>query len=222
VRISLDGRKPEGEWCSFNEPCGKGDGKKVAFQTPFPAKEAKSLHFMRDFIIVAPDNIRRVADLDGNLLRDEPDGYTLTWPTNVDEPVTVTFDKAPSLDERISCSTVGRRPEKGEAFKVLPMTDTVAQKLDEKMPPELRKRKREMNASLPAVQEMYREAYRLLVVDCHGIVGDDGQPLDFTSPFVKKAILDTLGSVLLGSFAMDRARILQRDKASSLSVELSD
>lgn len=225
MRISLDGRKPEGEWASLNESCGRGDGKTVSFQTPFPAREARALHIMRDtptgYEILAPDNIRRVLDVNGDLLRDEPDGYALSK-TSDDAPVTITFDRPPGVGVRIACSALGRRPENGEALKVLPMTDTISAQLDAKMPAEFRKRKREINVALPAVQDMYREAYNRLVVDCYGFRDDQGAEITWDEFRVKKAILETLTCVLLGPFAMDRARAIQRERSSGLAAELSD
>lgn len=220
MRISLEGRKPEGEWASFNEPCGKGDGSKVDFFTPFPASELRGFHVMRDFVIVGPEAIRRVPDLDGNLLRDEPDGYRVSI-TTPEAPAKITFDRAPALGVRISCSVFGRKPEKGEALKVLPMTDNLAQKLDAFIPPEMRRRKREDNARLPAVQNFYREAFGNLVVDGHGFMDENGQPLDFTEP-VKKAVLNTLGALLCGGFAWDRAVVLQQERQAGTADELSD
>jgi hypothetical protein len=220
VRISLDGKRPDGEWASLNEPCGKGDGVRVAFETPFAAKELRGLHVMRDFIIVNPEGVRRVQDLDGNLLRDEPDGYTVSTATE-DGPVTITFQRPPALGQRISVSVLGRRPEKGEAFKILPMTDTFAKQLDEKLPPALRKRKRDENAMLPAVQDFYREAYNRLVIDCHGFLDEDGKPLEWGEP-VKKAILNTLGALLCGGFAWDRATVLQQERQAGDADENSN
>ena len=58
MRISLDGRKPEGEWASLNEPFGKGDGTRKAWDLPRPASELRGLHIMRDFTILSPDGKR--------------------------------------------------------------------------------------------------------------------------------------------------------------------
>ena len=219
MRISFG--KAEGEWASFNEPCGKGDGVKVAFETPFPAKELRGLHVMRDHLIVGPEGLRRVQDLDGNLLRDDPDGYKVST-SAPDAPAVITFDRPPMIGVRVSCSVLGRKPEKGEAFKVLPMTDNVAQYLDEKIPPEMRKRKREENAKLPAVQTFYREAYAKLVVDAYGFVDDAGTALDFQLADVKKAIINQLGALLVGGFAWERAVTLQSERQSSNAAEVSD
>lgn len=221
MRISLVGGKPEGEWASLNEFVGKGDGKRTSWQTPFPAKEARGLHFMRDFSIVSPDAIKRVLDPDGKLLRDEPDGYTLSAP-DPDQPVTVTFAQPVPIGVRVSCSALGRKPEKGEALKVLPMTDALAKQLDEKLPPEFRKRNREVNVALPAVQDWNREAYNRLVVDAYGFTDEDGNPFDFTNLAVKGAILNLLGAIMLGSFAADRARALQNERQAGQKSELLD
>lgn len=221
MRISLDGRKPEGEWASLNEFLGKGDGVRTAWEIPLSAKELRGFHLMRDFAILSPSGQRRVLDPDGKLIRDEPDGYTLSAPS-AEGRVTVTLDQPVALGVRLSYSVIGRRPEKGEALKVLPMTDTLAKQLDEKLPPEFRKRNRIENVALPAVQGWNREAYERLVVDAYGFVGDANEPLDFTNPAVKKSILDTLGSILLGSFAADRARVLQNERQSGQNAELLD
>lgn len=226
MRISLDGRKPEGEWASLNEFLGKGDGTRTKWEIPIPAKDLRGLHIMRDYAILAPNAIRRVLDPDQKLLRDEPDGYKISAPTP-DGFATVEFEQPVALGVRISFSVLGRRPETdgkptGEALKVLPMTDTLAKQLDEKLPPEFRKRKREDNVALPAVQEWNREAYNRLVVDAYGFVDENDQPLDFSNPVVKKSILDTLGSILLGSFAADRARVLQNERQSGQNAELLD
>lgn len=225
MRIALDGRKPEAEWASLNEACGTGDGKKITFETPFPAKEARGLHVMRDtpggYEIIAPENVRRVIDPDGNVTREEPDGYALSHTTN-DAPVTITFERPPAVGVRIAVSALGRRPEKGEALKILPMTDSISAQLDSKMPAEFRKRKRDLNVGLPAVQDMYREAYHRLVVDCHGFVDADDNPIVWDEMKVKPAILNALTCILLGPFAMDRARAIQRERSSGLAAEVSD
>ena len=221
MRISLAGGKPEGDWASLNEFCGKGDGVKTKFETPFPAKEARAVHIMRDFGIISADAIKRVLDPDGKLLRDEPDGYTLSAP-DPDQPVGIQFAQPPLTGVRVSCSALGRKPEKGEALKVLPMTDVLAKQLDEKLPPEFRKRNRDMNVTLPAVQDWNREAYNRLVVDAHGFTDDDGTPLDFTNTAVKGSILSLLGSIMLGSFAAERARALQNERQAGQKSELLD
>jgi hypothetical protein len=228
VRISLDGRKAEGEWASVNEFMGTGDGQTVNFSTPFPAKEARGLHVMRDFVILGPENTRRVLGPDGELLRDEPDGYTLSR-TSPDAPVVVTFQRAPIIGAHISCSAIGRQPTdkdgkpNGEAFKVLPMSDVISKQLDEKLPPEMRKRNRGgENARLPVVQEFYREAYNRLVVDCWGFTDQDGNAIDFTNLAVKKTLLDTLGALYCGGFAWDRANVLQQERQAGRAKELSD
>ena len=221
VRISLDGRKPEGEWASLSEPMGKGDGKRTEFETPFPAKDARGLHIMRNLQIVPPNNITRFLNPDGSLLRDDEDGYT-TSSTSPDAPLKVTFQKPVPLNVRVSCSVLGRKPEKGEALKILPLTDAVQVKLDEKMPPEMKRRRREETASLPAMQTFFRDAYDRLVVDAHGFVDDADVPLDFSSQAVKAAIINKLGAGYVGGFAWERAAVLQQERQSGQSAELSD
>lgn len=221
MRISLDGRKPEGEWASLNEFCGKGDGVKTKFDTPFPAKEARGLHFMLDFSIIATDAIKRVLGPNEELLRDEPNGYKLSAP-DPELPVSVEFAQPVPIGVRVSCSALGRQPDKGEAMKVLPMTDALAKKLDEKLPPEFRKRNRQVNVALPAVQDWNREAYNLLVVDAYGFKDENDAALDFTNLAVKGAILNLLGAIMLGSFAADRARALQNERQAGQKSELLD
>lgn len=213
--------KAEGEWASLNEVVGRGDGKRTAWETPFPAKEARGLHVMRNLMIVSAENKLRVLDGNGDFKSEEvADGYQLSV-TGPDAPVTITFDKPVPLGHFVSVSVLGRCPEKGEAIKVMPMTDAISKQLDEKIPPELRKRKREMNVALEPIQNMYREAYNRLVLDFHGFNDEVGEPLTFTEP-VKKAILDNLGCSFLGPFVMDRANELQKERASGRKSELSD
>lgn len=218
MRISME--KAEGEWCSWCEPCGKGDGKRKDFKTPFPAREWRGGHIMRDFFILPANNVRRVLNPDDSLLRDEPDGYT-TSSTSPDEPLTITFDQAPPLDVPISASVIGRKPEKGEALKVLPLTDSIAQQLDEKLPPSLRKRKTRNDVLLPEIQQMYRDAFHRLVVDFHGFIDGTGAPIPCNER-TRARLIDVLGSVVLGAFARDRAATLQREMALASSNELSD
>jgi hypothetical protein len=220
VRIGLGGQKPEGEWASLNEIIGKGDGKRTVWETPFPAKEARGLHIMRNLNILPALNLRRVMDPDGNLLRDEADGYQLST-TSPDAPVTITTDCPVPLGHFVGVSVLGRKPEKGQALKILPMTDPIQKQLDEKTPPEFRKRKRDLNVMLDPVQVMYREAYNRLVVDAYGFSDENGDP-HVWNDIVKRAILDTLGCVYLGSFAMDRATVLQQERATGRASELLD
>lgn len=220
MRISLDGRKPEGEWASLNEPCGLGDGKKTVFETPFPAREMRGLHVMREFSIVAPGGKAQINDDDGKLLREEDDGYELTL-VDSDSPVKITFQRPPALGIHITCSVLGRKPAQGEALKILPMTDAIAVQLDEKIPPELRKKKREEIVRLPAVQGWNREAYDRLVVDAYGFLDDNGAMVPWGEP-LRKAILNMLGALMLGSFAADRARVLQAERQAGKSAEVSD
>ena len=218
MRISME--KLEGEWCSWSEPCGRGDGKRTEFQTPFPSREARGLHVMRDFTILPPNFQRRILNPDGSLLRDEPDGYA-TSTTGPDDPVTITFEQPVPLDMHISVSVIGRQPAKGEAFKVLPMTDTLAQQLDEKLPPSLRRRKTRDDVIMPEIQTMYRDSFQRLVVDFSGFVDGKGDPIPCNEA-TKKKLIDVLGSVALGAFARDRAVTLQREMATGLARELSD
>jgi hypothetical protein len=220
VRIGLGGQKPEGEWASLNEIIGKGDGKRTVWETPFPAKEARGIHVMRNLNILPALNLNRVTDPDGALLRDEDDGYKLST-TSPEAPVSITFDKPVPLGHFVGISALGRKPENGQALKILPMTDPIQKQLDEKVPTEFRKRKRDTNVMLDPVQVMYREAYNRLVVDAHGFSDENGDP-HVWNDIVKRAILDTLGCVYLGSFAMDRATVLQQERATGRASELLD
>lgn len=220
MRISLGGQKPEGEWASLNEIIGKGDGKRTSWETPFPAKEARGLHVMRNLVILNPKNLQRLLDPDGDLLEDKPDGYALSI-TSPDDPVTITTEQPVPLGELVSVSVLGRKPEKGEALKILPMTDPISRQLDEKVPPEFRQRKRDRNVMLDPVQVMYREAYNRLVVDAAGFKDENGEDYAWND-IVKRAILDTLGAVFLGPFVMDRANVIQQERASGRISELLD
>lgn len=220
MRIITGDAKPTGEWASLNEPCGKGDGTRTVFETPFPASEARGLSVARGYIIITPQNKLRVLDTDGKLLREEDDGYKVST-TTPEAPAQITFEKPVPPGVAVTVSALGRRPEKGEALRVLPMTDNLAKQIDEKMPPELRRRKRDDVLSLPAVQDWNREAYNRLVVDCHGFTDDSGEQLAFSEP-VKKSILNTLGALMLGTFAFDRASVLMEEQKSGRKAELTD
>ena len=220
MKINLGGAKPEGEWASLNEIIGKGDGKRTEWETPFAATEARAMHVMRNLNVLSPKNEKRVLDPDGNLLRDEADGYQLSI-TEPTAPVKITFDEPVPLGHFVSVSVLGRKPEKGEALKILPMTDPISKQLDEKMPPEFRKRKRDLNVMLDPVQVMYREAYNRLVVDAYGFKDENGED-HVWNDIVKRSILDTLGSVFLGQFVMDRANALQQERATGRASELLD
>lgn len=221
MKISLDSRKPEAEWASFNETCGSGDGVTTEFETPFPAKVARSLHVMREYSVLAADAVYRVLDPDGKLVRDDPDGYRLDA-ADPEKPIKITFQRAPRAGQPVGVSALGRIPPNGGvAFKILPLTDNVAKSLDAKYPPEFRKRERQ-NVSLQPVQDWYREVFMQLVVDYAGFVDDAGQPHPAADDRVKKAIVTELGAVVLGSFVYDRARALQQERISGLAAELRD
>lgn len=220
MKIIRGGLKPEGEWASLNEIVGKGDGTRTTWETPFAASEARGLHVMRNMNVLAPRNERRVLDPDNKLIRDEPDGYDLVI-ASPDQPVKIVFQRPVPVGWFVGVSALGRRPEKGEAIKVLPMTDPIAKALDEKVPPELRKRKREDNVALSPMQEMYRVAWEKLAVDFHGFLDQNGDPLPNDST-TKADILSTLGVVYLGAFVMDRANTLQEERQTGRKAELSD
>lgn len=219
MEIVRGGKKPEGEFCSLHEIVGKGDGKRVEFETPFPASEARGLHVMRNFNVVGTEQIKRVLDADGDLLREEPDGYALVV-ASPEAPVRIIFQQPVPHGHFVGVSAIGRKPEKGEAIKVLPMTDPIAKALDEKVPPELRKRKREEVAQLGPMQDMYREAWAKLAVDAHGFT-DNGEPMPWDD-ISKKEILNTLGAIYLGGFVIDRANVLQQERQTGRKLELSD
>jgi hypothetical protein len=123
-------KKPEGEWVSFNEKCGKGDGTTKEFKVPFPASEARSLLVMRGFEMVASDNVLVVKnEKDGTILKEDPDGYKLE---TRGEDMFIVFDIAPALDVRVSVSCLGRQV--GDAFKILPMSTLLQKKINDKQP----------------------------------------------------------------------------------------
>jgi hypothetical protein len=227
VRISLDSKKPAGVWASFNEPLiGAVDGVNKEFETPFPAREARSLHVMREYVIIAPDAVNRVLDVDGHVLHDDPDGYRATS-ADPDQPVKITTDRPPRLGQRMSCSVLGRKPPQenatttGKAFKVLPLTDNVAASLDKELPESLRKRSRREETTLGGLQKLYCETFMQVVVDFHGFTGDDDQPLACTDP-AKRAILRELPSTVLGPFVRDRALAYQNERTSGMRSDGSD
>ncbi len=225
MRISLDGKKVEGDWCSFAETCGKGDGKTVEFKTPFPAKDARGLAVMRDYLIIEPDNVLRTLGDDGKVTKEEPDGYFITQ-TDPESPLSITFQRPPRLGVTIGVSVIGHRPNvngsEREAFKILPMTTVISKRLDELLPAELRNRKRDELARLPAVQDMCRSSFMTLVSDWQGFINDSTNEPIPCNDATKKVLIDQTDAVVLGLFASDRARAIQRERMEAQKNDASD
>lgn len=216
MKISLDGKRPEGEWASFNELCGIGDGQKATFAVPVPASEARSLLFMRDYSTIEPDGELRRLDADGKTEDVKPDGYKLSAEGDA---LSITFERPPKLGARISCSGLGRKV--GDAFKILSMTTSLAKKLDEKLPPEMKKRKRDDIPNLPAIQETCKATFMELVEDWTGIMDGDGNPIP-CDPANKKLLLEKTDAITLGLFVAERARAIQRERMSGFETAVRD
>ena len=55
MKIPTQSGRPEGAWCSWNEPVGTGDGTKIEFTLPFSFAEARGLLVTSDYGTVEPD-----------------------------------------------------------------------------------------------------------------------------------------------------------------------
>jgi hypothetical protein len=207
-------KKPEGEWCSFNEACGTGDGGTKEFKTPIPAAEARSVLILRDFLMTAPDNrLVMMNEKDGTVIKDDADGYKLE--TRGVE-LWVVFDRAPGFGTHISASGLGRKI--GDAFLILPMTTVLQKRIQEKVP--LSVRKREKDISLMDLQDGGRINFDVLVVDWIGIEGDAGPiPCD---PITKKAFLDQMDAMFFGYFVMNRASAIRAERINALPKDSTD
>lgn len=206
MRLDLN-RKPEAVWVSFDEYCGRGDGKNREFRTPIPPAEARELLVMRGFEIMAPDGrlIMR-NDQGGGILKDEADGYTLD--TRPEDELWIVLDRPPAFGERVNVSGLGRQV--GDAFKILPMSDALQKKLSEAMPESIRNPKKRVDASDADQSEAGRINFMGLVVDWAGIVGADGQPVPCDDES-KKAFLNAKNAQFFGLFCRHRSLALQRE-----------
>ncbi len=225
--MRISDKKPEGEWASWFERCEavtavEDDKKGKVYKTPFPASEKRAMHVAvlskAGYSIMGPDQRHIERDQDGKIEKDEPDGYKLTVEAP-DEPVIITFQRARPSDEIVGVSVLGRKPAGGEALKILPLTDNLAKTLDNVLPPEFRKRKREENIRLEKAQDYNREAVTTLVVGLHGFLDDDGNERPWPDDTTKRALFNSLGSVALGIFVTDRAQELQRERVAGAKVD---
>ena len=215
MKISLDAGRPDGEWTSWNENCGTGDGTKTVFPLPFPAKEARGLLVTRDFGTVEPDGVLVTfgKDEEGKTVSTkEPDGWRL------DEAAAIVFDKPPRYGAKIAVSCLGRPV--GDAFKVYAMDPNLQRRFDEKTPKEIKLRKPNEAASLPAVREMTWMAFIELVQDWKGITDGDGNPLPCDAT-TKKLFMEKT-DISFGLFVMERARAIQRERLAGFETAVQD
>jgi hypothetical protein len=217
MRLDLN-RKPEAVWVSFDEFCGRGDGKTREFKTPIPPAEAREVLVMSDFQVLAPDGryIMR-NDKDGTILKDEPDGYKLE--VRPGDELWIVFDRPRAFDARVNVSGLGR--EVGDAFKILPMTDTLQRTLGEAMPENIRRPKKREDATDADQMEAGRINFMGLVMDWRGIVSSDGTPVPCDEAS-KKAFLNTKNAQFFGLFCRQRALALQEEAIHSHEADSRD
>jgi len=215
MKISVEAGRPSGEWVSWNEPCGIGDGTNTSFPLPFPAKEARGLVVTRDLVAIEPDATFPVVETneDGKRITvQKPDGWKLDGDF-------IVFDRAPRFGARVAVSCIGRQV--GDAFKIYGQDSTISKKLDELMPPELKNRRPNDVAKLPAIQTMCRVAFMELVSDWAGIMDQDGNPVPCDDAG-KKRFLDLTDVVTFGLFVMDRSRAIQRERVAGFEKSVED
>ncbi len=220
MRLELS-RKPEGEWASFNEICTppQGDGSNKEFRSPIPASEARSVLVMRGFFMMAPDNRLTVTNQKtGSIERDDPDGYKLE--TRGEDELWIVFDRAPAFEELVSVSGLGRKV--GDAFKILPASTFMQQKIREKQPAIFRGPVKDReNVTQQDLQEGARTNFEFFVVDWVGVVDDQGAPLPCT-PETKKAFLDQKDAQFFGLFVSNRAGAIRADQIQTHAKDSSD
>ena len=216
MKISLDSGRPDGEWASWNEAVGTGDGARTAWPLPFKVEEARGLLVTRDFVTVEPDGVLTTHSKDDD---DKPvvtrtaDGWRL------DEDGQLVLDAAPRFGAKIAASALGRKV--GDSFRVYAMDSVLSKKLDEKMPKELKSKKKDEIAGLPQVQDMCRLAFMELVQDWTGITDGKGEPLP-CDDLRKKLFLDRTDVVAFGLFVMERARAIQRERLAGFEASVPD
>jgi hypothetical protein len=219
MRLDLN-KKPEGEWASFNEFCGTGDGETKDFKTPILASEARSVLVIRStkrFEMLAPDNRLVVTnEKDGTILKDEPDGYKLE--TRDENDLWVVLDRPLPFGTRLSVSGLGRQV--GDAFKVLPMSPAVRKRIYEKQPASLRKRDSKDVSEMDVV-EASRISFQELVVDWNGITDGEDKPLPCDTE-TKKAFLDLKDATFFGLFVTNRAAAIRAEGMNSFNGDSSD
>jgi hypothetical protein len=218
VRLDLN-KKPEGVWCSFNEKCGTGDGVTKEYKTPIPASEARSVLVMRDFEFLGADQrIVVINSKDGTIISDEPDGYRLE--TRNETELWVVLDQALGREAKLSVSGLGRQV--GDAFKVLPMSTNLQQKMREKQPAIFRAPAKDRDkATQQDMQEAGRVGFMFLVEDWLGVNGTDGSPISCT-PETKKAFLDEKDATFFGLFVSHRSAAVRTEQLTSYSKDSSD
>jgi hypothetical protein len=214
-------KKPEGEWASFNEACvpPKGDGTTKEFKTPIPASEARSVLVMRGFFMMAPDNRLTVTNQKtGSIERDDPDGYKLE--TRGEGELWVVFDRAPAFEEPVSVSGLGRKV--GDAFKILPASTFLQQKIREKQPAIFRGAVKDReNITQQDLQEGARVNFEFFVEDWLGISDGQSAPLPCT-PENKKAFLEQKDATFFGLFVSNRAGAIRTERMNSFQKDSSD
>jgi len=218
VRLDLN-RKPEGEWASFNEFCGKGDGVTKEWKTPIPADQARSVLVMRDFELLSTENRLVIKnEKDGTILRDDPDGYALE--TRGENELWVVLDQPLGREVELSVSGLGRQV--GDAFKILPASTYLQQKIREKQPAIFRgPMKDREKATQQDLQEGGRVSFEVFVVDWYGIKGGDDAPLPCDEKH-KKVFLDQKDAQFFGIFAANRASAIRAEQIHSHEKDSSD
>jgi hypothetical protein len=207
-------KKPEGEWVSFNELCGTGDGKTAEFLSPIPASEARQILVTRNFEMMDPEGRLIVKnEKTGSIERDDADGYKLE---TRGEELWVVFDRPIAFGVRVSVSGLGRQI--GDSFKIAPMSTVLQKAIQEKQP--LAIRKREKDVSLLDLQEAGRVSFMALVEDWSGIEGEDGA-LECT-PINKKIFLDQKDAMFFGLFVSNRSGAIRTERINSFAKDSSD
>jgi hypothetical protein len=219
MKVSTEGGRPVGVWCSWNEFVGTGDGTKTEFTLPFTAAEARGLLVTSDYATVEPDGVFRVLDTDGKVLRDEPDGWALVADPDPEKPAKLIFQRPRRHGARVAVGVLDRHV--GDSFKILGMDTLLSNKLDAEMPKDLKGRKRDELAKLPSVVEMCRLAFMQLVTDWTGITDENGNPKP-CDPAAKKLLLDRTDAIAFGMFAMERARTIQRERLAGFEASVRD
>lgn len=223
-------KKSAGEWCSFNEACGIGDGVTTEFLTPIPAAEARAVLVMRDFAMTTPDaQLDEKNELTG-VVTHTPDGYKLDTrtskgfitegdPASVAEAMRnppgelwIVFERPPTFGTRVSVSGLGRKI--GDAFRVLPMSTVLQRQIEEKQPASLRKRDPKA-VSLSDLQDAGRISFTFLVTEWFGIEGEAG-PLECNAEN-KKAFLDQKDAMFFGLFVSNRSSAIRAEGINSFS-----
>ena len=217
MRLDLN-RKPEGEWCSFNEYCGTGNGEQKEFRTPIPASEARSVLVMRDFEFLGADQRIVVSnEKDGTILRDDLDGYK--FETRNETELWIVLDRPLGREVKLSVSGLGRQV--GDAFKVLPMSTWLQQKIREKQPAIFRAPAKDRDKTTQQdLQEAGRVGFMSIVVDWNGIEGEGGPiPCDDLG---KKIFLDQKDAMFFGLFVSNRSAAARAEQITSHSKDSSD